>query len=170
MAAPIISSLFTGMKLPFFKKKGRPSPVSAADLNVLVRVLNAFLNPKVVVGQGNRVDIADGVWMLTIDNTILGSGTAPAPASGINYRGTYDNAQAYAEGDVVRVRNGSYPLGVWICVQAVNANGTPPSFPEPNDTNPALSNTWELLSLSPKTFQGCAGGANHNFYIAMIEQ
>lgn len=141
---------------------------SLSKINELRAAVNCFLN--LTTSGGIKATMADTGWHLDGSGSGNGAGGMPGSGSGMNYRGTYSNANAYVVGDVVRVKDGgAATLGVWICVVPVAAGGTLPLWPEPHDVNPANSNTWELIAMSPKLLSGCAGGTSHSYYLGLIE-
>lgn len=76
-------------------------------------------------------------------------GSSTSQTSGMNYRGTYDNANSYAAGDVVRVRSGT-SQGIWVCVIDQPASGSAPVYPEPADSSG--TNNWDMLAFGITTF------------------
>ena len=57
------------MQIPLFKEgAGRPSLWSSADMNVLVRAINALTNPTIKRGDKDDAQVADGNFLITIAN------------------------------------------------------------------------------------------------------
>lgn len=126
-----------GWRIPWFGK-GR-SPILSRNANDLVRALNALGKIRIErnpASTEDRVIYSDGGIVFEIAGQASTSSTG---GTGMNYQGDYDAAESYVEGDVVRVRTGSYQ-GVYIAVQDVPA-ATAPEFPEP------ATPYWEILSL-----------------------
>ena len=159
-----LSGIHNRMTIPFFKKKGQPSPISASALNFLVRILRALTNPTVVV-QGTKWDL-----FLTDTNLVLvvplSSGGGGGGTGNMNYRQLYNSTTTYSFGDVVRVLSGS-SQGVFVCVSSTPVVGVAPVFPEPMASGG--TNTWDCLALGVGQFGGCAGGSSHTFYVCMTE-
>src|SRR5436190_6604341 len=65
------------MQVPLFKAgTERPSIMSASDMNVLVRALNALLNPSVVRGERDDATITDGNFVIDVSNADEATDTA----------------------------------------------------------------------------------------------
>ena len=96
-------------------------------------------------------------------------------AAGMTYKGSFLRSQSYVVNDVVRQQNSLYAFGVFICVQDNPINSVtglciPPTYPEPFTSSGGITpNTWEILSLGVKQYQGCKGGVTKQVYVNLNE-
>jgi hypothetical protein len=160
-----LNRVFKGKRLDPFTGK---SLFSVKKHNEVVACINPLLNisAKMVFNNGGafqssdaKVEYSDANVMIQFDGSqiiLQATGT-----SGMNYRGEYNNANAYSVGDVVRKRSGS-DQGVWVCVVAQGAGGSAPAFPEPADSGG--TNNWELIGPPINQFTACQGGSDQTFY------
>lgn len=155
------------------KRMDAPNPLTGSSLvTQWMNRLRAFcVANRITKVIGGRVKRSTHGTILEIDSTAAGGGGT----AGMNYRGTYLPGNSYAVNDVVRVRTGAYPLGIWICVKSnpidpVTLINVPPQYPEPFDSSGgATANTWELIALGVKLYTGCKGGVTKQVYIQLME-
>jgi hypothetical protein len=150
-----------------------PNPPSGnSNEAAWLRRLRGFcISLRILPGNGYKVR---RTTLGTILEILPGAGGGKK-AAGMNYKGTFSRTVSYAVGDVVRQQNAQWSLGVFICVQAnpvsdVTGLNIPPSYPEPfTTTGGVVANTWELLNLGVKTYQGCKGGVTKQVYVNLNE-
>lgn len=148
-----------------------PSPVSGNGLMAtwLNKLLAAAKAHAPVQTPGIRLQRTTGGTFIETEP----GGGGKGKASGINYRGDFQDNISYAVGDVVRSRSGNYALGLFICVfsnPVIPATGkcVGPSYPEPFDVNGA-QNYWELWTLGVKLYTSCKSGVSKQTYINLNE-
>lgn len=94
----------------------------------------------------------------------------PPAATGGGYAGTYNNANAYTAGQIVRVEvvntfgGTKTTIGVFGCIVNVPANGTAnqiPQFPEPTTG----TKYWQLLAFGAQAISTCSGSGSTSIWI-----
>lgn len=120
-----IRSVWSGKIIPAFTKK---DIFSRAKHNEVLAATNAFLNPQIIRGTADKIDISDAGWTLQIN------GSAGSGSGGLNYRGAYSAGTDYAVNDVVYTAPDANNLRVpWVC-EIANGPSTAvhaPTWPEP---------------------------------------